>query len=100
MMAGIDGSYDVVVKSPLGDQKSTLTVKSDGNSFTGTNSGAMGSNDVSGEVSGNTLSWKQQMTVPMPMTLDMNVTIDGDTVSGTVGAGAFGSFPLTGTRVA
>lgn len=100
MMAGVDGTYDVVVKSPLGDQKSTLTVKSDGNTFTGTNSGAMGAADVSGEVNGNTLTWKQQMTVPMPMTLDMSVTIDGDSVSGTVGAGAFGSFPVTGTRTA
>ncbi|MFL0415140.1 hypothetical protein [uncultured Sphingomonas sp.] len=99
-MAGVDGTYDVTVKSPLGDQKSTLTVKSDGNTFTGTNSGAMGSSDVSGEVNGNTLTWKQQMTVPMPMTLDMSVTIDGDSVSGTVGAGAFGSFPVTGTRTA
>lgn len=98
-MAGIDGTYDVVVKSPLGDQKSTLTVKSEGSTFTGTNSGAMGSTDVSGEVNGNTLTWKQQMTVPMPMTLDMSVTVDGDAVSGTVGAGAFGSFPLSGTRV-
>ena len=87
-------------KSPLGVQKSTLTVKSEGNTFTGTNSCAMGSSDVSGEVNGNTLTWKQQMTVPMPMTLDMKMTIDGDTVSGTVGAGAFGSFPLTGSRTA
>lgn len=99
-MSEVDGTYDVVVKSPLGDQKSTLTVKSDGSTFTGTNSGAMGSSDVSGEVNGNTLTWKQQMTVPMPMTLDMNVVIDGDTVSGNVGAGAFGTFPLTGSRVA
>lgn len=100
MMAGVDGTYDVVVKSPLGDQKSTLTVKSDGNTFTGTNSGAMGAADVSGEVNGNTLTWKQQMTVPMPMTLDMKATIDGDTVTGSVGAGAFGSFPMNGTRTA
>ncbi len=99
-MAGVDGTYDVVVKSPLGDQKSTLTVKSDGATFTGTNAGAMGSNDISGDVNGNTLTWKQQMTVPMPMTLDMSVTVDGDAVTGTVGAGAFGSFPLSGTRVA
>ncbi len=99
-MAGVDGSYDCVVKSPLGDQKTTLTVKSEGNSFTGNNSGAMGSMDVSGTVEGNTLSWKQQMTVPMPMTLDCQATVDGDALSGTVGAGAFGSFPMTGTRTA
>jgi hypothetical protein len=99
-MADVDGTYDVTVKSPLGDQKSTLTVKSDGATFTGTNAGAMGSDDVSGEVSGNTLTWKQSITVPMPMTLDMTATVEGDTLSGTVGAGAFGSFPLTGTRTA
>ncbi|UVO51599.1 hypothetical protein M0208_14205 [Sphingomonas sp. SUN019] len=96
----VDGTYDVIVKSPLGDQKSTLTVKSDGATFTGTNSGAMGSNDVSGTVDGDTLAWKQEMTVPMPMTLDMTATVDGDTVTGTVGAGAFGSFPMLGTRTA
>lgn len=99
-MAGVDGTYDCVVKSPLGDQKSTLTVKSDGTTFTGTNSGGMGSTDVEGTVDGNTLTWKQSMTVPMPMTLDMVATVDGDTINGTVGAGAFGSFPLTGTRTA
>lgn len=99
-MAGVDGTYEVTVKSPLGDQKSTLTVKSDGSTFTGTNSGAMGSADVSGEVNGNTLTWKQQMTVPMPMTLDMTATVDGDAITGTVGAGAFGSFPMNGTRTA
>lgn len=94
----VDGTYDVTVKSPLGDQNSTLNVKSDGASFTGTNSGAMGSNDISGAVDGDTLTWKQEMTVPMPMTLDMTATVDGDTITGTVGAGAFGSFPMTGTR--
>jgi hypothetical protein len=99
-MADVDGTFDVTVKSPLGDQKSTLTVKSDGTTFTGTNAGAMGSDEVSGEVSGNTLTWKQQITVPMPMTLDMTATVEGDAISGSVGAGAFGSFPLTGTRTA
>jgi hypothetical protein len=98
-MADVDGAYECVVKSPLGDQKTTLTIKSDGASFTGTNSGAMGSMDVSGTVEGNTLAWKQSMTVPMPMTLDCQATVDGDTLTGTVGAGAFGSFPMTGKRV-
>ena len=99
-MADVDGTYDCTVKSPLGDQNLTLTVKADGSSFTGQASGAMGASDVTGEVDGNTIKWKQQMTSPMPMTLDCSATIDGDTVSGTVGAGAFGSFPLTGKRSA
>ena len=99
-MADVDGNWDCVVKSPLGDQKMTVTVKSDGATWSGTVSGAMGSSDISGEANGETISWKQQMTVPMPMTLDCQATASGDTLTGTVGAGAFGSFPLNGTRAA
>ncbi len=97
----IDGSYDCVTKSPMGDQKSVFTVKSDGSTFTGENAGQMGSLEVEdGKVDGNTLTWKMQMKVPMPMTLDCTATIDGDTLTGTVNAGAFGSMPMTGTRKA
>ncbi len=78
----------------------TLTIATDGGSFTGTASGAMGSSDISGDAAGNTITWKQQMTSPMPMTLDIEATADGDTLTGSVGAGAFGSFPLSGTRTA
>ncbi|MFA6116219.1 MAG: hypothetical protein WC729_19640 [Sphingomonas sp.] len=97
-MAGIDGTWDTTVKSPLGDQKMTLTVKADGGTFTGTNTGAMGSTDINGTVDGDTIHWSMNITVPMPMTLDCTATADGDTLTGSVGAGAFGSFPLTGTR--
>ena len=97
-MANVDGTWDCTVKSPLGDQKMTVTVRSEGATWSGTVSGAMGSSDITGEANGDTISWKQQMTVPMPMTLDCQATAEGDTLTGTVGAGAFGSFPLSGTR--
>jgi hypothetical protein len=58
------------------------------------------SNARSVTVAGNTIKWSMNITVPMPMTLTNEATIDGDTITGTVTAGAFGSFPLTGTRVA
>ncbi|TXC73554.1 hypothetical protein FSZ31_02055 [Sphingorhabdus soli] len=95
----LDGSYDCLTKTPMGDQKSVFTVKTDGDSFTGSNVGAMGSLDVvDGKVDGNTLTWKMNMVVPMPMTLDCTATIDGDTLTGTINAGAFGQMPMTGTR--
>jgi hypothetical protein len=98
-MAEVDGVWECVTKSPLGDQKSTLTVKSAGNSFTGSNVGAMGSVEITdGTVDGNRLGWKMNISVPMPMTLECEATIEGDTLTGTVGAGAFGSFPMSGTR--
>lgn len=98
-MADVDGEYDCVTKSPLGEQKSVFTVRSDGNTFTGSNVGAMGSLDVvDGKVDGNQLSWKMEMKVPMPMTLDCTGTVEGDTLTASIGAGAFGTFPMTGTR--
>ncbi len=95
----LDGSYDCITKSPMGDQKSVFTVTTDGGTFTGQNAGQMGSLDVEdGTVDGNTLSWKMSMKVPMPMTLTCTATIDGDTLTGTINAGAFGSMPMSGTR--
>ena len=95
----VAGTYDCVTKSPMGDQKSKFTVNVDGDTFTGQNAGAMGSMDVvDGKVDGNTITWKMNMTVPMPMTLEGNATIDGDTLTGSVNAGAFGAMPMSGTR--
>jgi hypothetical protein len=98
-MSQVDGSYDCVTKSPMGDQKSVFTVTSDGATFTGQNAGAMGSLDVeNGKVDGNKLTWTMAMKVPMPMTLEAEAVIDGDTLTGTIKAGAFGSMAMTGTR--
>ena len=99
----VAGTYDCVTKSPMGDQKSTFTVVpgDDGTTFTGTNQGAMGSMDVEdGKIDGNTLTLKMNMTVPMPMTLDCEATIEGGTLTGNVNAGAFGAMPLTGEKTA
>ena len=97
----VSGTYDCVTKTPMGDQKSKLTVNAQGDSFTGQQAGAMGSMDVvDGKVDGNKLTWKMNMTVPMPMTLTAEATVDGDTITGTVDAGAFGKMPMTGTREA
>lgn len=98
-MANVDGSWNTVVKSPMGDQAATLTITSAGDTFSGTYSGAMGTTEIKdGKVDGNRLTWKLDITVPMPMTLDGDATVDGDTITGTVTAGAFGAFPLNGTR--
>ena len=97
-MADIDGTWNCTVKAPLGDQDMTLTVTTEGDRFTGSGGGQMGAMDIEGDVSGNTISWKMSINSPMPMTLDCEATADGDTLTGSVGAGAFGSFPLSGTR--
>jgi len=95
----VAGTYTCVTKTPMGEQQSTFTVNVDGDAFTGQNVGAMGTMDViDGKVSGNRLTWKMDMKVPMPMTLECEATVDGDTLTGSVKAGAFGSMTMSGTR--
>ncbi|MHA6721940.1 hypothetical protein [Sphingomonas sp. RS2018] len=100
-MADFDGTWDTVTRSPMGDQKATLTIRSDGDSFTGEYAGAMGTTEVkNGKIEGGKATWSLDITIPMPMTLTAEATVDGDTLDGQVTAGAFGSFPMTGTRAA
>ncbi|WP_353230161.1 hypothetical protein [Novosphingobium sp.] len=96
----VSGVYEVVTKTPMGEQKSTLTVNADGGAFTGSNNGPMGAIEIpDGVVDGDTLIWSSKITSPMPMKIDCKATITGDSVAGSVTAGMFGTFPMTGTRV-
>jgi len=95
----IDGKWNAVVKSPMGDQKSELTFKAEGAVLTGTASAQGQSQAIkNGKIDGANISWSIDITTPMPMTLDFSGTYAGDTMSGSVKAGAFGSFPWSGTR--
>lgn len=98
----VSGTYDIVTKTPMGDQKGSFVVNASGDNFTGSVSSAMmGTMEVTeGKVDGNTLTWKMDMKVPMPMTLEGTATVDGDAITGDVKAGAFGSMALSGTRAA
>lgn len=97
----IDGKWEITINSPLGAQKATLDLKTDGTSLSGSQQAAQGSGPLeNGKVDGNSLSWSAKISSPMPMTLDFSGTVDGDKLSGSVKAGSFGSFPFTGNRVA
>ena len=97
----VAGTYECITKTPMGDQKSDVTIVVSGDTFTGSNVGAMGSMELeNGKVDGNKLTWSMKMTVPMPMTLEGEATVDGDALTGSVKAGAFGTFPMSGTRKA
>ncbi len=93
-----DGDWKTTINSPMGVQEGTLTLKTSGDAFTGQMVGRMGSQDISGKVDGDTLTWSASITTPFPMTLEFTVTVDGDKMSGSVKAGSFGSSPLTGVR--
>ena len=96
-----DGKWNISVAAPTGPQQRQLTITTSNNTFIGiVEGGPQGQQQVSGKVAGDKLSWTAEVTQPMPMTLQFDVTVTGDKMSGTVGLGPMGSVPLTGTRAA
>jgi hypothetical protein len=95
----VDGNWNIVVSSPMGDQPSTLSLKADGGTLTGTQ-GAQGQSSpiANGTVDGDNVTWSNSITNPFPMTLEFAGTVVGDTLNGNVKAGSFGSFPFKGNR--
>ena len=97
----VDGTYEITVHTPIGDQKNKLTLKTDGNSLSGSSEDAMsGSTTFSdGTVNGNEAKWTMTPQSPMgPMKLDFTATIDGDSISGQA-VSMFGPAPFNGKRV-
>ena len=94
----LDGKWNIEIKTPMGLQKGVVELKEEGGKLTGTQSGDQGSSAIDGTVEGGRGKWDASITSPMPMTLSFDVGADGDTLEGNVKAGAFGSFPVTGTR--
>ena len=74
----IDCSWNFVVKVPGGEQKSVVTLKSNGSTLTGTmNSEEYGNQEIEdGKYDGETLTWKSKTTKPMKLTLTYTATLD------------------------
>jgi len=94
-----DGNWSLVVATPMGERRATLSVKTDGGTLRGSQTAEGNSAEIfDGTVNGNAVSWKVSITDPMPMTLEFAGTVDGDKLSGSVTLGAFGSASFSGTR--
>lgn len=94
-----DGKWKITINSPMGAQEVEAELTTNGDTFTGKTSGRMGEQAVEGKVNGDTLTWSTSISQPMPMTLEFTATVSGDTMSGNVKLGAFGSAPLSGVRI-
>lgn len=98
-MDRIDGVYDCVTKTPMGDQASVLTIVTDGDRFNGTNAGPLGSLDIKdGKVDGNRLTWRMEMQLPMPMSFTGEALVENGAIAASIDAGAFGKLTMTGRR--
>ena len=82
----------------MGVQTLAVSITTAGDSFTGSANGQLGTQEISGKVDGDTLTWSTNITNPMPTQLDFQAKVEGDSMSGNVKLGMFGNAPLSGER--
>lgn len=96
----IEGSWDCVVDTPVGVQKSVLTFKKNGMAVTGQGSSGTGEatdlRDVS--VDGDKVSWTVSVQKPMKLEVKVTVTVTGNTATGKAKLGLFGSAKVNMTK--
>ena len=93
-----DGDWKITINTPMGARTMAVNIATSGDTFTGKVDSEMGSQEVTGKVDGNVLTWSTDITNPMPMKLEFSATVDGDAMTGNVKLGMFGNAALTGVR--
>ena len=98
-MNTFEGSWDVTIATPIGD----MAVVFDITEQAGAIHGIARSKDETVEflepvADGNRLTWAQEVTTPMRLRLNFDVTVDGDTMTGTSKAGIVPASKLYGSR--
>jgi uncharacterized protein (DUF2147 family) len=98
-MSGIAGTWDCVSSTPMGDQKSVMTLHCEGAVVTGTATTDLETIGISdGHFDGQTFTWKMRVTEPFRMSMSGEVIVAGDRLEGGVGAGFLGKSDMRGTR--
>ena len=93
-------SWELTLSTPMGPQVMTAQIVRGGDSFAGTvSSGEMGVREITGKISGNTLTWTLSLTKPVSIKLGFEANVDRDKMTGTVKLGMFGKAALAGKRI-
>ncbi|MDB5968689.1 MAG: hypothetical protein JWQ90_1139 [Hydrocarboniphaga sp.] len=87
------------MSTPAGPQQMHLRIDTLSDTFTGRIESPLGTHDITGSVSADTLSWQMKATRPIPITVSFIARIDGDTLSGSAKLGLFGKSKLSGERL-
>jgi hypothetical protein len=99
----IEGTWTVTAETPQGKNETTLNLSKSGDSYSGKVSGSNLPQpaDLSKvELEGNSLKYSYSITVggSQSLTVEVDVTVEGDSFKGTATAGTYGSFPVEGKK--
>jgi hypothetical protein len=97
-----DGSWEFAIDSPIGKQKLWVDMISEGGRLSGkcrADGQVIDPNIIDGTVDGDLVSFKVKSRKPVPLTMKMTMTMNGDTMTGKAKPGLFGTFPVAGKRL-
>ncbi len=96
----LTGTWNISISTPIGTQSTVLELTENDGVVVG-----VAKNDaetmplINPVLHGTRLTWQLSITRPMRLKLTFDVTIDGDTLTGTSKAGILPPSRVTGTRV-
>ena len=93
-----DGNWKITMNTPMGVGTMDVAIATSGDAFAGKIDSEMGTQELTGKIDGDTLTWSTDITNPMPMTLEFTVKVDGDKMTGKCKLGTFGIADLAGER--
>ena len=95
----VSGTWDFAIETPQGTMAPATTFKQDGEKLTGTQTSPMGEVALEGTVKGVDIAFAFSIDMQgQQMTISFAGKIDGDSMSGTVEFGSFGSSTWSAKR--
>ena len=95
----LTGTWNISISTPIGSQSAVLDLTEHNGAVEGiAKSGAETMPLINPILHGNRLTWKLSMTKPVRLNLTFDVTINGDTLTGTSKAGILPTSKVIGTR--
>lgn len=97
-----DGSWEFIIDSPIGKQSLWVDMTEDGERLAGkcrADGQVIDPDIIDGKVDRDLVSFKVKSRKPVPLTMKLTLTMNGDTMTGKAKPGMFGTFPVTGKRI-
>lgn len=93
------GTWNLTINTPMGRQDVVLTLTEQAGGAGGTTSSSAESGTLRDVVvDGEHVTTVQDITTPFPMTVTLDLTVDGDAVTGKAVSGPFPPAPVEGVR--
>jgi hypothetical protein len=98
----VDGRWELVISTPIGEQKATLEIASAGSVITGTmtSEGETPVEISDGKLDGDKISWSMAVTTPMKLNVKVTAEVSGNEMKGKLKAGVMPGGTFTATRAA